>query len=107
MIIMKKIRIISAAIKIVDLDTWNEQFVYWKRHWYCRFLINQWVFKKPKNFKLVDWFIDQDLKFYDRKEAWKIVVHNGQLRRLDDDYDVIDYDKVDECDSIYLWWDDC
>ena len=104
---MEKIRIISAAIKIVDLDTWNEQFVYWKRHWYCRFLIDQWVFKKPKNYKLIDWFIDQDLKFYDRKEAWKIVVHNGQLRRLDDDWDIIDYDEVDECDSIYLWGEDC
>lgn len=104
---MEKIRIISAAIKIVDLDTWNEQFVYWKRHWYCHFLINQWVFKRPKNFKSIDWFIDQNLKFYDRKEAWNIVVHNGQLRRLDDDWDVIDYDEVDECDSIYLWGEDC
>ena len=99
----RKIRIISAAIKIVDLDTWNEEFVYWMRHWHCRFLIDQWVFKKQKNFKLIDWFIDQDLKFYDRKEAWKIVVHNGQLLRIDEDWDIIDYDEVDECDSMYLW----
>ena len=104
---MEKIRIISAAIKIVDLDTWNEQFVYWKRHWYCRFIINKLFFKITKNFKSIDWFIDQNLKFYDRKEAWNIVVHNGQLRRLDDDWDIIDYDEVDECDSIYLWGEDC
>lgn len=100
---MEKIIIISAAIKIVDLDTWNEQLVYWKRHWFCHFLIDQWVFKKPKNHKLIDWFIDQNLKFYDRKEAWNIVVHNGQLRRIDPDGDIIDYDGVDECDSNYLW----
>lgn len=103
MIIMKDIRIISAAIKIVDLDTGNEQLVYWKRHWFCRFLITQWVFKVPKNYKFTDWFIDQNLKFYDRKEAWNIVVHNGQLKRIDEDWDIIDYDCVDECDSLYLW----
>lgn len=99
----RRIRIISAAIKIVDLDTWDEKFVYWMRHWFCYFLITQWVFKVPKHYKFIHWFIDQDLKFYDRKEAWKIVVHNWQLLRIDEDWDIIDYDEVDECDSMYLW----
>lgn len=100
---MEKIRIIAAVVKIIDLDNGIEQSVYGMRHWYCKFLIDQWVFKKPKNYQLIDWFIDQNLKFYDRKEAWKIVVHNWQLRRIDEDWDIIDYDGVDECDSIYLW----
>lgn len=100
---MEKIRIIAAVVKIVDLDNGTEQLVYGMRHWNCKFLIYQWVFKRPKHYQLIDWFIDQNLKFYDRKEAWKIVVHNWQLKRIDEDWDIIDYDGVDECDSMYLW----
>lgn len=104
-------KIISAAVKVVDIENKDKFFlVFGKRHASCHFLIQQGVFKDKfealniqQKFQTIDGFLTEGWEFLDRAEAWRVVVHNGQLKRLDEDGKIINYDGVDECDSLFLW----
>lgn len=109
-IFWKKDKIISAAVKVVDFENKDNFFlVFGKRHSSCHFLIQQGVFKDKfealniQKFQTIDGFYTENWYFLDRAEAWRVVLHNGQLKRLDEDGEIINYDGVDECDSLFLW----
>lgn len=103
-------KIICAAVKVADVNKPDNFFlIKGNRHWNCRFLLSQGVFTKElqelncEKIITTDGFLTNDWEFLDRKEAWKIVVHNGQLLRLDEEGNIIDYEGIDELDSLYLW----